>query len=193
MSGLDYLGRHVTSRRRGLVGVSGQFLESPDDGPSAATVPREGTWASVPKAGVSLQDAPDLAAVRAGRASLRRGARGDAVTWVQRALARYGAKPDGVFGSETEVAVRKFQEDRGIAVDGVVGKGTMAAIDGNAPPAKDKPSPSSQRTFEYTPPAILPASPPVAERPTNWLAWGAGAVALALGSGAAFAWYEGGR
>ena len=174
MSGLDYFGR-APARHRAVVGVE--------------TVP----WVNVPKAGASLQDAPDISDVRAGRASLRRAMRGDAVTWVQRALALYGAKPNGVFGSETEAAVRKFQEDRGIGVDGVVGKGTMAAIDGGAPPVKDKPSSSSPRTTEYASPAALPAAPPVAERPTSWLAWGAGAVALTLGGGAAYAWHKGSR
>lgn len=38
-------------------------------------------------------------------------------------------KDDGDFGSATESAVKEFQANHGLAVDGIVGKETMAAID----------------------------------------------------------------
>lgn len=41
-------------------------------------------------------------------------------------LPRFGA--DGIFGDETKAAVRTFQRDHGLAVDGVAGPKTLAAI-----------------------------------------------------------------
>lgn len=61
---------------------------------------------------------------------LRRGSRGEAVRALQAALARLGhaLRADGVFGPLTEVAVRRFQSDRGLAVDGIAGPATMAVL-----------------------------------------------------------------
>src|SRR5262249_12215339 len=55
---------------------------------------------------------------------------GRQVTMLQRALG--GIKVDGVFGPETEQAVRSFQARRGVAADGVVGANTRAALRGGA-------------------------------------------------------------
>jgi peptidoglycan hydrolase-like protein with peptidoglycan-binding domain len=55
---------------------------------------------------------------------------GRQVELLQRALG--GVKVDGVFGPETEEAVRNFQTSRELTVDGVVGPQTAAALRGNA-------------------------------------------------------------
>jgi peptidoglycan hydrolase-like protein with peptidoglycan-binding domain len=55
---------------------------------------------------------------------------GKQVTLLQQALGN--VKVDGVYGSETEEAVRSFQTSRGLAVDGIVGPQTSAALRGNA-------------------------------------------------------------
>jgi peptidoglycan hydrolase-like protein with peptidoglycan-binding domain len=55
---------------------------------------------------------------------------GRQVALLQRALG--GIKVDGVFGPETEQAVRSFQASSGLAVDGVVGANTSAALRGVA-------------------------------------------------------------
>jgi hypothetical protein len=56
--------------------------------------------------------------------------RGPAVRKLQELLSAAGSniEPDGVFGQQTEAAVRQFQSDRGLAADGVVGSQTWAAL-----------------------------------------------------------------
>ena len=57
---------------------------------------------------------------------LKRGDRGTAVKKVQGAL---GVEPvDGIFGRDTEAAVKAFQRRKGLAVDGVVGPQTRKAL-----------------------------------------------------------------
>jgi peptidoglycan hydrolase-like protein with peptidoglycan-binding domain len=56
---------------------------------------------------------------------LSEGSEGRQVKLLQQAL---GIKADGVFGPETEAAVRSFQTSRGLTVDGVVGAQTSAAL-----------------------------------------------------------------
>ena len=65
---------------------------------------------------------------------LRKGSKGAKVKELQNNLkklgydiGRYGA--DGDFGGDTETAVKKFQKDHGLEVDGVVGKKTTEAIE----------------------------------------------------------------
>lgn len=56
---------------------------------------------------------------------LRAGARGESVRELQRAL---DIEDDGAFGPRTEAAVRAFQRDHGLAVDGIVGHMTWEAL-----------------------------------------------------------------
>jgi len=60
------------------------------------------------------------------RPTIRRGTRGELVSGVQRIL---GLSPDGVFGGQTEAAVRSFQRVRGMVPDGIVGPRTWGALD----------------------------------------------------------------
>jgi peptidoglycan hydrolase-like protein with peptidoglycan-binding domain len=63
---------------------------------------------------------------------LKRGASGTAVRQLQEALKEAGHDPgpiDGEFGPATEAAVRAFQQEKGIAVDGIVGDITWLNID----------------------------------------------------------------
>nr|DAI88708.1 MAG TPA: N acetylmuramidase [Caudoviricetes sp.] len=67
------------------------------------------------------------------RTILKRGMKGEDVRRLQQrlielgyALPRYGA--DGDYGSETVTAVKAFQRDRGLQVDGVAGEATLAAL-----------------------------------------------------------------
>jgi peptidoglycan hydrolase-like protein with peptidoglycan-binding domain len=66
---------------------------------------------------------------------LKRGSSGTAVRQLQEALKEAGHDPgpiDGEFGPSTEAAVRAFQQDKGIAVDGIVGDITWLNIDEDA-------------------------------------------------------------
>lgn len=66
------------------------------------------------------------------RPTIRQGARGDAVREAQRLLNRHNANPqlteDGIFGPRTDAAVRTFQRQRGIGVDGIVGPVTWGRL-----------------------------------------------------------------
>ena len=53
------------------------------------------------------------------------------------ALPKYGA--DGSFGAETLNAVKNFQKDHGLTVDGIVGKNTWVALES-----------SSEQSYLYT-------------------------------------------
>ena len=73
--------------------------------------------------------------------SLQVGSTGDDVKRVQRSIVRDGYRSaandlglngsedvDGVFGPRTDTAVRRFQDDRGLIADGIVGPITWAAL-----------------------------------------------------------------
>ena len=83
------------------------------------------------------------AAVFAGRADLqaaspgevaalsRLGSRGSEVRNIQSRLKAWGyydGSVDGIYGSRTQSAVRKFQKKHGLRVDGIAGPATLAAI-----------------------------------------------------------------
>ena len=60
---------------------------------------------------------------------------GAAVSRLQRMLRHDGhmVMPDGVFGGQTQTAVRHFQRDAGLTVDGIVGRHTWWRLVKNAP------------------------------------------------------------
>lgn len=61
---------------------------------------------------------------------LRLGTRGEAVRVLQQTLARHGhpLAQDGVFGMNTDAAVRSFQRRNGLVEDGIVGPQTQVAL-----------------------------------------------------------------
>jgi peptidoglycan hydrolase-like protein with peptidoglycan-binding domain len=64
--------------------------------------------------------------------TIRRGSTGNPVRRAQKRLTLGGYDTggvDGIFGASTEAAVRRFQGDRGLTVDGIVGPRTWAEID----------------------------------------------------------------
>ena len=67
---------------------------------------------------------------RAATRSVRRGDRGNIVYILQAALYVNGFQtiPDGIFGPHTDVMVRNFQRERGLAVDGIAGPNTFERL-----------------------------------------------------------------
>ena len=60
--------------------------------------------------------------------TLRSGMRGEDVRRIQREIGMPAADQDGIFGPKTERAIRNFQQNAGIQVDGIVGQQTQSAI-----------------------------------------------------------------
>lgn len=72
------------------------------------------------------------------RPTLRKGSTGTYVTLAQKLLIERGyscgsAGADGKFGSDTQYAVKKFQQANGLQVDGVIGPKTWAALESSEP------------------------------------------------------------
>lgn len=64
-------------------------------------------------------------------ASYKKGSTGSVVSQIQTKLSAWGyysGAVDGVYGSRTEEAVKKFQRKNGLTVDGIAGKATLAAM-----------------------------------------------------------------
>ena len=88
-------------------------------------------WYEMPGLTYETQTPPPESVL--GSRVLRRGSRGEDVKLMQEmllrcgyALPRYGA--DGDFGAESEAAIKSLQEDNALAVDGVYGAQTHAAL-----------------------------------------------------------------
>lgn len=90
------------------------------------------TWAGVTVDGIvgpRTREKLDLA--DKSDPTLRKGSKGVAVRGLQRMLVNRGYEPgeiDGRFGPNTEAAVRAYQSDHGLDVDGIVGPRTWDAL-----------------------------------------------------------------
>lgn len=97
--------------------------------PAAVSPQGGGPFTEVPVSTPTVTPGPTLLATHAsspvGLPTLRRGARGDDVKILQR---RLGLHDDGIFGADTDAAVRAFQRAKGLFVDGVVGRDTWGAL-----------------------------------------------------------------
>lgn len=74
---------------------------------------------------------------------LRAGSRGQAVTDLQKKLdagGYYTYKVDGIYGSITSAAVRKFQREQNLKADGIAGPKTFSALYGSKKETAHKPS-----------------------------------------------------
>ena len=63
-----------------------------------------------------------------------------------KSIKKYGS-PDGIYGSETKRAVKKYQVSKSLSGDGVVGRNTMRSLDADLPNAGPKlpPLPAQNR------------------------------------------------
>ena len=71
----------------------------------------------------------------------RYGSRGEEVKQIQTKLKSWGyynGEVDGIFGSNTQAAVKKFQQKNGLNVDGVVGEKTLTALGINSSSSNGK-------------------------------------------------------
>lgn len=77
---------------------------------------------------------PEVKTVNIVLPELKKGSEGEAVEALQRILSTYGyhlgsKNPyDGKFGAKTDAAVREFQADQGLTVDGIVGAKTWTKL-----------------------------------------------------------------
>ncbi|WP_440945446.1 peptidoglycan-binding protein [Methanosarcina sp. T3] len=97
---------------------------------------------------------------------LQRGDSGSAVKKVQEALIILGIPvpgkgANGVFGGETEIAVRSYQEARGLKVDGIIGAETIGSLDSEfyTGPPEPSTSPSTEPQMSKIPTPLKPESP----------------------------------
>lgn len=91
--------------------------------------------------GVDYGASPSPSPTPTDKPTLRRGDKGEYVTLAQTELINKGYScgsfgADGQFGAATEAAVRNFQKDHSLTVDGVIGSKTWAALDTNEPSVK---------------------------------------------------------
>jgi len=118
--------------------------------------------------------------------SLQLGSSGPAVTALQARLNSLGARPkltvDGLFGPETEAAVKAFQKAHHLVADGIAGPLTTAALDA---PAPKKPSPvkkaaaATAAVVVMKPAAIVAAT--VAKEPVMTAAGAQATLAAVIG------------
>jgi hypothetical protein len=88
-----------------------------------------GNWThyAIPRGLYDERDIP----VSPARRTLRKGAQGADVKTLQTFLIAWGCEPgtpDGIFGKQTDAALRAFQRAQGLTVDGVCGHATWTAL-----------------------------------------------------------------
>lgn len=104
--------------------------------PAKATAPAPAPAPAPAKAkGPQADEADDAAPAKPAEKRIGVGDRGDDVKRLQKLLfdnGFYAGDIDGIFGNITLGAVKNFQADNGIAVDGVVGRETFAYLERTA-------------------------------------------------------------
>ena len=113
----------------GTVVLGSAFVgSSAQAAPAAPSAPTTAPSASAPAAAPSVTPSATLNTTQ----KLRWGSRGGSVQELQTALNSQGANlaVDGVFGKRTHAAVTSYQSSQGLQVDGVVGPKTRGALNG---------------------------------------------------------------
>jgi murein DD-endopeptidase MepM/ murein hydrolase activator NlpD len=114
-------GRREHTRKKHISAALATAMVAGPAAPFAAAQTSSGLQASV----ASESPANRAIEIREGGLPLHLGSSGDLVAHVQRALE---IPADGVFGPQTDAAVRAYQARAGLAVDGVVGPITWASL-----------------------------------------------------------------
>lgn len=112
-------------------------LENPEAETKPASEPQQTTpWPGVDEqTQATIQEEPT-------KSSWKLGDRGTKVSEIQKSLvaAGYLSRTDGVFDEKTKEAVRQFQQEQGLQVDGIAGENTLAAL-AEKPQTKSIPEP----------------------------------------------------
>ena len=100
-------------------------------------------------------EAAPAAALHLGARLLRNGSEGDDVRELQAALIELGYScglwgMDGEFGDATELAVRSFQDDAGLDIDGLVGPLTTAALEAALAASQPRPPEDTPKKVTIT-------------------------------------------
>lgn len=134
--GYDYIGKTIAEA---LVnrssGVTPTPTPTPEPVPTPTTQPTSKNYHSwiarlqeeCNKQGFSNQKVDGIAGPNTlnGSPIVRRGARGNITKLIQEKL---GISADGIFGANTEVAVKNYQRTNGLSVDGIVGRNTWRKL-----------------------------------------------------------------
>lgn len=109
---------------------NGETVECSSGVQHSKTIDGKWTHWALPK-GLGEGDSP----VTPGKPILKRGSKGEYVRMAQTLLFEHGydlgkCGIDGDFGKATEAAVKAFQQDNGLAVNGIVDSGTWEALEG---------------------------------------------------------------
>ncbi|HEY9667176.1 MAG TPA: peptidoglycan-binding protein, partial [Coleofasciculaceae cyanobacterium] len=99
------------------------------------------------------------------------GDRDSKVSEIQKTLTAAGLQPgaDGVFDAKTEEAVRQFQRDQGLNVDGIVGPRTLAALSQKPEPQQSMPEPQqSTPEAQQSTPELKEEPAPDPKKAISW-------------------------
>ena len=134
--GYDYIGKTIAEA---LVNRSSRVTPTPTPTPEPVPTPTPqptsknyNSWIArlqeeCNKQGFSNQKVDGIAGPNTlnGSPMVRRGARGNITKLIQEKL---GISADGIFGANTEVAVKNYQRINGLSVDGIVGRNTWRKL-----------------------------------------------------------------
>lgn len=132
--GYDYIGKTIAEA---LVNRSSGVTPTPTPTPEPVPTPQPtsknyDSWIArlqeeCNKQGFSNQKVDGIAGPNTlnGSPMVRRGARGNITKLIQEKL---GISADGIFGANTEVAVKNYQRTNGLSVDGIVGRNTWRKL-----------------------------------------------------------------
>ena len=136
--GYDYIGKTIAEalvNRRSGVTPTPTSTPTPEPVPTPTPQPTSKNYHSwiarlqeeCNKQGFSNQKVDGIAGPNTlnGSPMVRRGARGNITKLIQEKL---GISADGIFGANTEVAVKNYQRTNGLSVDGIVGRNTWRKL-----------------------------------------------------------------